>query len=146
MPWTGFGEFDQQLLQHFCYLVVDVFRTVIRMKPQDDERESIQQLPDDREHVRLADLLAGGDELHLRHAVHRIDVIHALDAVHVALMHAVYADVARHAVRLRGTAFADGNTRRIPVVISKISGRDIQDHLIEESCCPSQQISIMYLA
>ena len=84
-------------------------RTVIGVEAENDKRKSGQQLPDDREHVRLADLLAGGDELHLRHTVHRVDVIHAFDAVLVALMHAVYADVALHPVRLRGGA------RRVPM-------------------------------
>ena len=39
--------------------------------------------------------------------------IHAFDAVLIALMNAVYADVAWHPVRLRGAAFADGYARRV---------------------------------
>ncbi len=114
------------------------------MKPQDDKRKPIQQLPDDREHVRFADLLAGGDELHLRHAVHRVDVIHAFDAVQIALMHAVYADVARYTVRLRGTSYADGHSRRIclgpvpplvlirlaPAQVVQVGNRDARQTLV----------------
>lgn len=46
-----------------------------------------------RAQVRLADLLAGGDELHLRHAVHGINVEHPFHPVLIALMNAVYTDV-----------------------------------------------------
>ncbi len=108
------------------------------MEPQDDKRKSIQQLPDDRQQIRFADLLAGGDELHLRHTVHRVDVVHAFDAIQIALMHAIYADVARHSVWLRCTAFADGNAggarlapvppfvlvRCAPAQVVKVGNRD----------------------
>ena len=80
------------------------------MEPEDDKRKPGQQLPNDRKQIRLADLLGGGDELHLRHTVHRVDVIKAFDSVKIALMHAVYADVTWHAIWLRGTAFANGRT------------------------------------
>ena len=53
-------------------------------------------------------VIAGGDELELGHAVHRIDVIHPFHPVLVALMHAVDADVARHPVGL-------GRARRCPM-------------------------------
>lgn len=79
------------------------------METQDDKQKSIQQLPDDRQQIRLANILAGGDELHLRPTVHRVDVVHAFYADQIALVHAVYAYVARRSVWLRGTAFADGN-------------------------------------
>ncbi len=44
---AGLGELDEQFIQQLCHLVVDVFRTVARMKAKDDKREPIQQLPDD---------------------------------------------------------------------------------------------------
>ena len=51
--------------------------------------------------------------MHLRHTVHRVDVIHAFNAVQIALMYAVYADVARLSVRLRSAACADGYAGRV---------------------------------
>jgi hypothetical protein len=66
--------------------VIDVLRAIIGMESQEGKRKSIQQLPNDRKQVRLADLLAGGDELELRHAVHRVDVVHPFHPVLVALM------------------------------------------------------------
>ena len=57
MPGAGLGKFDQQLLQQCSNSVVDVLRTVIGMESQDDERKSFQQLLNDRQQVRLADLL-----------------------------------------------------------------------------------------
>ncbi len=86
MTWPRLGEFDQQLFQHFRHLVVDVFRTVIRMESQDDKRKPAQQLVDDREHVHLADLLAGGDELHLRQKVNAVGREAPLGAQSTALM------------------------------------------------------------
>ena len=81
------------------------------MASQDDKRESLQQLPDDWEQVRFADLFAGGDELELGHAIHRIDMIHPLHPVLVTLMHTVDADIAWRAVGLRGSALADRHAR-----------------------------------
>ncbi len=95
LPGTGLGELDPQLLQQLCHLVVDVFRTVIRMKAKDDKREPIQSLPDDWMQVRLTDLLAGGDKLHLCHTIHRVDVIHPFHPILVALVDAVDADITR---------------------------------------------------
>lgn len=79
------------------------------MKSEDDERKPFQQLLDDRQQVRLADLLASGDQLELRHTIHRIDVINPLHPILIALMHAVYPDVARHAIGLGGAAASDGD-------------------------------------
>ena len=76
--------------------------------------------------------------MHLRHTVHRVDVVHAFYAVQITLMHAVYADVARHSVWLRGTALADGNAggarlapvppfvlvRLAPAQVVKVGNRD----------------------
>ncbi|OFZ66578.1 MAG: hypothetical protein A2V79_03565 [Betaproteobacteria bacterium RBG_16_56_24] len=57
--------------------------------------------------------------------------IHALDAVLIALMHAVYTDVARHALRLRGAACADGRSRRVclgpvpPLVLVRLASAQV---------------------
>ena len=45
------------------------------MNVQDAEREPFHPLPDDREHVRLTDLLAARDEMELRLSVHGTDVV-----------------------------------------------------------------------
>ena len=57
MARAGLGELDKKLVQQFGHLVVDVLRAVVGMKPRDDKRKLLQQLPDDREQVGLADLL-----------------------------------------------------------------------------------------
>ena len=57
VPGTGLGELDEQFLQQFGNLVINVLRAVVGMKPRDDKRKLLQQLPDDREQVGLADLL-----------------------------------------------------------------------------------------
>ena len=60
-------------------------------------------------YIHHTNLLASGDELHLRHTVHGIDVVHAFDTILIALMHAVDADVARQAIGLWRAATTDGN-------------------------------------
>ena len=58
--------------------------------------------------MRLADDLHGGNHLPLRHAIHRVDVVQALDAVLIALVHAVDADEARATLGGGRLACADG--------------------------------------
>src|ERR1019366_7394434 len=81
------------------------------MESKDDERKSIQQLPDNRQQKGLANLLARGNEFHLCYTVHGIDVIHAFSAILIALVHAIDTDVAGHVIRLWRTALSDGDTR-----------------------------------
>ena len=57
VPWSRFGELHTKLLQQLGDLVIDVLRAVVRMESQNDKWKLIQQLPDDRKQVRLADLL-----------------------------------------------------------------------------------------
>jgi len=91
---AGLGELEAQLLQQRSDLVIDVLRAVVRMKPQADKWKALQQLPDDRQQIRLADLLAGRDQLELGHAVHRVDVIDPLHAILITLGHTVDPDIA----------------------------------------------------
>jgi hypothetical protein len=85
MPRAGLGELDAQLLQQRGDLVIDILRTIIRMESQDDKRKARQQLPDDRQQIGLADLLAGRDQLELGHAIHRVDVILLLSGLRGAV-------------------------------------------------------------
>ena len=82
------------------------------MEFQDDKRKPVQQLPDDGKQVRLADLLAGGDELHLCHAVHRVDVIRPFHLVLIALADAVDMDITRYAIRLWCASASNSVTTR----------------------------------
>ena len=77
------------------------------MESKDDERKSIQQLPDNRQQKGLANLLARGNEFHLCYTVHGIDVIHAFSAILIALVHAIEAQIARPVVRRRCPPDAD---------------------------------------
>src|SRR3989337_2574673 len=38
-----FGEFDVQLVEHFCHQTIDVFRPIIGVKAPYDEREELEQ-------------------------------------------------------------------------------------------------------
>ena len=83
--------FDEQLVEQFRDVAVDVLRAIVGVKPLDDEGEAFEQRFEHGDEERLADPLAGGHPLVLGHAVHGIDVIDALDAVLIALMDTVHA-------------------------------------------------------
>lgn len=82
------------------------------MKAEDAKREGVEERFDDGQQIGLGDLLAGGDQFPLGDAVDGVDVIDALDAIPVALMHAVDADETRTPIRYRRPAYADGNACR----------------------------------
>ena len=115
------------------------------MKSQDDERKLLQQLPDDREQIRLADLFAGGDKLELGHTVHRIDVIHPFLPVQIALMHTVNADVAWRSLRLWGAALSNGDPGRarlrpmppcVPIRLPPTQVVQMRDRDLRQPCEP----------
>lgn len=78
------------------------------MKAQDSEREALKHRFNYRQQKRLAQPSAGGHDLELRDAVHRIDVVEPFYAVLIALVHAVNADEAGAAFRCRRTAHPNG--------------------------------------
>ena len=102
MPRAGLGELEAPRLQQHGTLVLGVRRAIIGLASQDGKRKPLQQLPDDREHIRLAALFAGGNQWEWGHAIHRIAVRDPLPAILIALMHTLDADIARHPLRLGG--------------------------------------------
>ena len=118
MPRAGRGDLEAQRLQQQGHRVIDVLGAIIRMESQDDKRKALQQRPDDRQQLGLADLFAGRDQLERGHALHRVDVRHPVHPILIALMHTVDAARARPPIRLGRAALADGDAggpRRGPV-------------------------------
>src|SRR5699024_5696108 len=58
----------------------------------------------------------GADELILRFRIDDVDVINTLDAVEIALVNRVHAQVARLAVGSGAAALGDGHARRLGLV------------------------------
>ena len=85
----------------------DVLAAVVGVEAENLEWELSKHLLDCRQHVRLGDDLHRGHHLPLGHAVHRVDVVQPLDAVVVALVHAVNADEARASIGRRCLAHTD---------------------------------------
>lgn len=81
-------------------------------KPRDLERELLQHQRQHRQQERLADTLHAGLHLPLADFVHAGDVVDALDAVEVALVHAVDAHEAGAPVGAGGLAQTDGVAHR----------------------------------
>ena len=97
------------LLSNFSDVAVDEFGAVVGVKPQDDEGEAQQQCFEHGNKESLADTLAGGHHFVLGHAVHGIDVVETFNAVLIALMHAIHAQVAGLVVGRWSAPLADGN-------------------------------------
>src|ERR1019366_6398801 len=74
----AFGQLDQQMLEHFVHLVIDVFRAVVGMNLHNHEGKLMQDCLQHRQQILLADPPHAAHYLPLRHLVHRIDVIHPL--------------------------------------------------------------------
>ncbi len=81
---------------------------VVGVKAKDLEGELFEHLLDDGQQMRLGDCLRRGHNLPLGDAVHRVDVVQALDAVEVALVDAVDAHEAGAPIGCRRTAHANG--------------------------------------
>ena len=86
------------------------------MEPDDHERQRDEHLLQHRDEERLRDPRHGADMLELRHLVDQVDVVDALHAVSVTLMHRVHAHVARLAGGVRPSALADAHRGRPRVV------------------------------
>lgn len=105
----GLGELGVELIEQSGHATVDVFAAVIGMDPADAKRKAGKHLFEHGQQERLGDALAAGEDLPLGDAVHGVDVVHALDAVMIALVDAVDADEAGAALGLRGLPDRDGD-------------------------------------
>src|SRR5580658_6578529 len=103
---------DEHLVQQRGDALVDVLRAIVTVKAADDERKTAQQLLEHRDQVRLAEALTRTHRLELRDAIHRIDVIDALQAVPIPLMHAVDAQESGSVVRSRRAPAPDRHRER----------------------------------
>ncbi len=105
-----------QLVEHCGNLAVDVLGTVVGMEPDDDERQRDEHLLQHRDEERLGDPGHGADMLELGDFVDQVDVVDALHAVPVTLMHRVHAHVAGLAGGVRPPTLADAHRGRPRVV------------------------------
>ena len=91
------------------------------MKSENHERELFEQLLQQRNQPVFGYLRRGCHDLPLRHLVYRVDVIQAFDAVLVALVNGVDAQISGPALRLRFAPLADGNQRRLGRLIAGVA-------------------------
>jgi len=101
--------FFQQLVQR----VIDEFRTVIGVQFQDAKWELVEDGLQHRQQLLLINTPDAAENLPLRHFIDRIEMIHSLDAVPVALMYRIDPHVPRHPLGIGSTPFADRNPRRL---------------------------------
>ena len=122
VPGTGLGKLDTQFLQQPGDPTVDVFRAVVGVEPQDDEREARQQVCQGRDEVDFTDALDTDHDLELGHFIHGIDMIDAFFPVQIALVHGIDAYIARLAVTLWLAPLADRQGDRAGVSLGDDAG------------------------
>lgn len=91
---AGLGLFDAKFFEELGDLAVDVFGAVVAVEPLDGEGEGFDELLRYGHEKVFADLGHGKDGLELGDLIHRVDQIQPLDAVQVALVHRVDAQIA----------------------------------------------------
>ncbi len=79
--------------------MIDVLRTIVRMKAEDREREGAQQAFELYQQEALGDALCSADELELGDFIDEVDQVQALDPIAVTLMYGIDAHVAGLALR-----------------------------------------------
>ena len=113
---TGFGHLDVELSQQFGHLMVDVFRSVISMKAQYGKGKIVNDHHQYRDHEAFGDALYREYTFHLSHLVNGIDVVDAFDAVQVALMNGIYAQITGFTLRVGFSSFANLNLLRLGLI------------------------------
>jgi hypothetical protein len=92
--------------------MVDVFRTVITVEATNHKRECVHHRLQHWQQKQFADALHRTDRLTLCDFIHCIDEVNALDAVQIALVHAVYAQIAWSTIREWFAPFANVDSGR----------------------------------
>ena len=72
-----FGEFNQQLLQEFNNVLINVFRAVVGVKAADHKGERFKQIVQGGDQIALTDFFEGEHELELGDFIDGVDVINA---------------------------------------------------------------------
>jgi len=140
--------FDEQFVEQFHDGRIDKFRPIITVKSENAEWETQQQFFEYWDQESLADALASGHPFALGNTVHGIDVIDAFDAIQIALMDGVHAQVAGSVIRRRGAALTDGNAHRSrlgpDLALTLISGAFAQ--VVQMPYRDRRQALVAYLA
>ena len=111
MARTGFGQFNQQLVQQFHHMLVDVLRAVVGMERQNEERELVEELFQHRNQVSFADFLDGTDDFELRHFIDGVDMIDPFYPIEIALMDRIHAQIPWLAIGLGLPTLTEAGTR-----------------------------------
>lgn len=107
---TGLGELgDVEFVEQSSDAVIDVLRAVIGMEAGDVEREGVDECFEDGDEEALGDLLDRTDDFELSDLIDGVDEINAFNAVEIALMDGIDAQVAGSVVGGGFTSFADRN-------------------------------------
>ena len=101
------GELDVEFLEERSHAVVDVLRPVIGMKAVNDEGKGGQDRLQHGQQEPLTDALDGERAWELGDLIDGIDVINALDAIQIALVNRIQAQITR-ALRVGLAPHGDG--------------------------------------
>ncbi len=113
VPGPALGLLDRQFAEQLRHRVVHKLASVIGMKAVNGKRKLFQHRRQQRHQPCFANRRRAADHLPLRYFVHGIDVIHALRAIAIPLMHRVHPQVTGPAAGLRPPPFSDRRLRRV---------------------------------
>ena len=133
---SALGELHQQRLQHVVDGVVDVLRPVVEMSATYGERKLVKHRFQYGFQALRVDARCAAHRLELCHRIHRIDVVHALLALPVALMNRIHAQESRTAIRLRSPP--------LPAVDHARPGRLEDRRLPSVLHAPAQVVNVRY--
>ena len=111
MPGSRFGQFDQQRVEQFDHILVDVLGAVVGMERQNDKGELLEEGLQHGNQVPFADCLHRTDDFELSHLIDRIDMVDTLHPIQIALVDRIDAQIPRLAIGLGLPAFAEAGNR-----------------------------------
>lgn len=99
MARPGLGELDMELVEQLGVPVVDIFRAVIGVEAADDKGKGLQDELEHRHQETFADASDGEHALELGDLIDGVDVIDPFDAIQIALVYGIQAQITGLALR-----------------------------------------------
>jgi hypothetical protein len=107
MSGPGFGESDEEFVEHLGDIVVDELRAVVRMKTPKDKGKHAQEILENGFEIGLTDVFHRENGFELEFLIHGVDVIEPLFPVPISGMNSVHAKKPGHSIGLGRAALPD---------------------------------------
>ena len=108
---SRFGQFDQQRVQQFDHMLVDVLRAVVGMEGENHKRELVEEIFQHWDQVPFADFLHRSDNFELCHLIDGVHMVNPLHPIEIALVDRIHAQIPRLTIGLGLTTFTKAGNR-----------------------------------